>query len=165
MDVKNAFLNGELNEEVYMRPPPGYHSHPHQVCKLHQALYGLKQAPRAWFAKFSTIVEGFGFTASPYDLALFIRRTNLGIILLLLYVNNMIIIGDDTFGILDLKTYLSQHVKMKDLGKLSYFLGLEITSNSNRYYISKPSMLLIYLHGQVLQTARLAPLISNLTVG
>ena len=137
MDVKNAFLNGELTEEVYMRPPPGYQHHSHQVCKLRRALYGLKQAPRAWFAKFSTIVERFGFTASSYDSALFIRRTDQGIILLLLYVDDMIITGDDISGILDLKTYLSQHVEMKDLGKLNYFLGLEITSSSDGYYVSQ----------------------------
>ena len=137
MDVKNAFLNGELTEEVYMSPPPGYHHHPHQVCKLRRALYGLKQAPRAWFAKFSTIVGDFGFTSSPHDSALFIRKSERGTILLLLYVDDMIITGDDLSGILDLKTYLSKHVEMKDLGKLNYFLGLEITSSSEGYYLSQ----------------------------
>jgi len=130
MDVKNVFLNGELIEEVYMCPPPGSHHLPHQVCKLRRALYGLKQAPWAWFAKFSTIVGDFGFTSSSHDSALFIHKTDQGTILLLLYVDDMIITGDDTSRILDLKTYLNQHVEMKDLGKLSYFLGLEITSNS-----------------------------------
>jgi hypothetical protein len=56
MNVKNAFLNGDLAKEVYMHPPPGYDHPPHKVCRLHHALYGLKQAPRAWFAKFSCIV-------------------------------------------------------------------------------------------------------------
>ena len=66
MDVKNAFLNGDLHEEVYMQPPPG------QVCRLRRALYGLKQAPRAWFENFSSVVAQQGFTSSPHDTALFI---------------------------------------------------------------------------------------------
>jgi hypothetical protein len=56
MDVKNAFLNGDLLEEVYMQPPPGYPNSQNQVCRLRHALYGLKQAPQAWFAKFSSVV-------------------------------------------------------------------------------------------------------------
>ena len=135
MDVKNAFLNGDLTEEVYMRPPPGYTHSPHQVCKLRRALYGLKQAPRAWFSKFSTIVGDFGFSSSPHDPALFIHKSEHGTILLLLYMDDMIITGNDLTSISDLKHYLSQHVEMKDLGKLSYFLGLEITSSSDGYYL------------------------------
>ncbi|MCY0469493.1 reverse transcriptase domain-containing protein, partial [Klebsiella pneumoniae] len=75
MDVKNAFLNGVLLEEVYMHPPPGSAYLPHQVCKLRRALYGLKQAPRAWFAKFSSTIQKCGFASSSYDTALFIRKT------------------------------------------------------------------------------------------
>jgi len=87
MDVKNAFLHGDLTEEVYMHPPPGYHS-PHKVCKLRRALYGLKQAPRAWFSKFSSTLTHFGFLSSPHDSALFTRRTDSGIVILLLYVDD-----------------------------------------------------------------------------
>ncbi|GKU98443.1 hypothetical protein SLEP1_g11451 [Rubroshorea leprosula] len=72
MDVKNAFLNGDLEEEVYMKPPPGLHHPPNKVCRLRRALYGLKQSPRAWYAKFSATVSEFGFTSSPHDTALFI---------------------------------------------------------------------------------------------
>jgi len=61
MDVKNAFLNGELQEEVYMEPPPGVSHNPGEVCKLKNALYGLKQAPRAWFEKFTTVITSLGF--------------------------------------------------------------------------------------------------------
>jgi hypothetical protein len=108
MDVKNAFLNGDPSEEVYMLPPPGYNHPPHKVCRLRRALYGLKQAPRACFAKFSSIIAQIRFVSTPYDSALFIRRTDSGLILLLLYVDDMIITGDDIVGIPNLQQFLSQ---------------------------------------------------------
>lgn len=108
MDVKNVFLNGDLSEEVYMQPPPGLSVESNKVCHLRRALYGLKQAPRAWFAKFSSTIFRLGYTASPYDSALFLRRTDKGTILLLLYVDDMIITGDDLSGIQELKDFLSQ---------------------------------------------------------
>lgn len=120
-----------------MRPPPGYDHPPNKVCRLRRALYGLKQAPRAWFSKFSSTIHQFGFTSSSYDHALFIRRTTKGCILLLLYVDDMIITGDDKDGIRDLKSFLNQHFEMKDLGHLSYFLGLEVTSASDGYCLTQ----------------------------
>uniref|UniRef100_A0A2N9G7D2 Integrase catalytic domain-containing protein n=1 Tax=Fagus sylvatica TaxID=28930 RepID=A0A2N9G7D2_FAGSY len=137
MDVKNVFLNGDLTEEVYMQAPPGYSDCPDKVCLLRRALYGLKQAPRAWFAKFSSIVHQFGFSSSSHDTALFIRRSDKGMILLLLYVDDMIITGDDHSGISDFKLFLHQQFEMKDLGHLSYFLGLEVSSDSTGYYLSQ----------------------------
>ena len=107
MDVKNAFLNGELSEEVYMQPPLGLSIDLNKVCHLRRALYGLKQAPRAWFTKFSSTIFRLGYTASPYDSALFLRRNDKGTILLLLYVDDMIITGDDLSGIQELKDFLS----------------------------------------------------------
>ncbi|RVW20344.1 Retrovirus-related Pol polyprotein from transposon RE1 [Vitis vinifera] len=101
-----------------------------------------QQAPRAWFAKFSSTIFRLGYTASPYDSALFLRRTDKGTILLLLYVDDMIITGDDLSGIQELKDFLSQQFEMKDLGHLSYFLGLEITHSTDGLYITQPSMLL-----------------------
>ena len=95
MDVKNAFLNGDLSEEVYMQPPPGLSVDSNKVCHLQCALYGFKQAPQSWFAKFSFTIFRLGYTASPYDSAFFVRRTDKGTILLLLYVDDMIITGDD----------------------------------------------------------------------
>ncbi|GLT38347.1 hypothetical protein SLA2020_126030 [Shorea laevis] len=95
MDGKNAFLNGDLTKEVYMKPHSGLEHPPNKVCRLKQALYGLKQAPRAWFAKFRTTINEFGFTSSPHDTALFTPKTNHGMVLLLFYVDDMIIIVDD----------------------------------------------------------------------
>ena len=140
MDVKNVFLNGELSEEVYMKLPPGY-SHPpgfpHSVFGLRQALNGLKQAPRAWFAKFSSTISQHGFLGSSFDTALFLRRSGHGITILLLYVDDMIIIGDDMQGIHDLKHFLGCQFEMKDLGPLNYFLGLEVSSFADGYYLTQ----------------------------
>ncbi|KAG9444835.1 hypothetical protein H6P81_016175 [Aristolochia fimbriata] len=125
MNVKNAFLNGALIEEVYMVPPSGS-SHPSgQVCRLRRALYGLKQAPRAWFSTFSSKVVKFGYTQSRHDSALFIRQSSSGTVLLLLYVDDMMITGDHIQGIYDPKRYLSSCFEMKDLGQLRYFLALK----------------------------------------
>ena len=119
-----------------------YPHSPHQVCKLRRALYDLKQAPRAWFAKFSTIIEGFGFNSSSYDFSLFIRKQDEGTIILLIYVD-MIIIGDDTSSILDLKTYLSQHIKMKDLVNSITFWVLRLHPIQMDTFFLRPTMLLI----------------------
>ena len=108
MDVKNAFLNGDLSEEVYMQPPPRLSIESNKVCHLQRALYGLKQAPRVWFAKFSSTISRLGYMTSHYDSALFLCRTDKCTILLLLYVDDMIITDDDLNGIQELKVFLSQ---------------------------------------------------------
>ena len=92
-----------------MKLPPGY-SHPpgfpHRVCRLRRALYGLKQDPRAWFAKFNSTISQHGFLDSSFDTTLFLRRFDHGITILLLYIDDMIITGDDLQGIQDLKHFL-----------------------------------------------------------
>lgn len=102
MDVSNAFLHGDLYETVYMKPTPGYPCPPHMVYKLHKSLYGLKQAPRAWFEKFRHAILTAQFYQSHSDHSihsLFIRRTSNGCTILLLYVDDIIISGDDVIGI------------------------------------------------------------------
>jgi hypothetical protein len=83
------------------------------------------------------VVAQQGFVPSAYDSALFLRTTNTGTIFILLYVDDMIITGDDISGIRDLQSFLSQNIEMKELGPLSYFLGQEVTSNANGYYLSQ----------------------------
>ena len=106
MDVKNAFLHGELHEEVYMHPPPGVDVPSGQVCRLHRALYGLKQAPRAWYERFVSVITEAGFSPSPHDPALFIHTSSRGRTLLLLYVDDMLITGDDADHISLVKRHL-----------------------------------------------------------
>ncbi|RVW69856.1 Retrovirus-related Pol polyprotein from transposon RE1 [Vitis vinifera] len=142
MDVKNAFLNGDLSEEVYMQPAPDLSVESNKVCHLRHALYGLKQAPRAWFAKFSSTIFCLGYTASPYDSALFLRRTDKDTILLLLYVDDMIITGDDLSGIQELKDFLSQQFEMKDLDISAISWVLKLLIPQMVFILLKPSMLL-----------------------
>jgi hypothetical protein len=137
LDVKNAFLNGELREEVYMQPPPGYSVPSGMVCRLRRSLYGLKQAPRAWFQRFSSIITDVGFTPSDHDPALFVHTSSRGRTLLLLYVDDMLITGDDSHFIDLVKKRLSDKLLMSDLGPLRYFLGIEVISTSAGIFLSQ----------------------------
>ncbi|CAL1352482.1 unnamed protein product [Linum trigynum] len=139
LDVKNAFLHGDLKETVYMEIPPGY---PHgnranQVCLLHRSLYGLKQAPRAWFEKFQSTILSLGFQQSLNDPSLFTRRSSRGLVVLLLYVDDMIVSGDDAEGISALTKGLHESFSLKELGSLSYFLGLEVHRSSKGILLSQ----------------------------
>jgi hypothetical protein len=125
--VKNAFLNGELREDIYMRPPPVYSVPEGIVCHIRRSLYGLKQAPRAWFQRFATVVIAAGFFASAHDPTLFVHVSPRGRTLLL-YVDDMIITGDDLEYIAFIKAHLSDQFLMSDLGPLRYFLGIEIST-------------------------------------
>ncbi|CAM8975392.1 unnamed protein product [Rhodiola kirilowii] len=137
LDVKNAFLNGELREEVYMRPPLGYSISDGMVLRLRRSLYGLKQAPRAWFERFSFVVTAAGFTASDHDPALFIHTSTRGRTLLLLYVDDMLITGDDPQHITFVKERLHTQFLMKDLGPIRYFLGIEFSSTPEGFFLSQ----------------------------
>ena len=123
-----------------MKLPPSY-SHPsgfpHKVFRLRRTLYVLKQAPRAWLAKFSSTISQHGFSCSSFDTTIFLRRSGHGITILLLYVDNMIITSDDMQGIQDLKHFLGCQFEMKDLGPLNYFLGLEVSSYADGYYLTQ----------------------------
>ena len=131
MDVKNAFLHGDLQEDIYMTPPSGLFSTPSfDVCKLKRSLYGLKQAPRAWFDKFRSTLINFSFVQSQYDSSLFLCNTPKGIVLLLVYVDDIVITGIAIDLISKLQDHIQTSFHMKDLGHLQYFLGLEVRSTS-----------------------------------
>ncbi|CAL1402003.1 unnamed protein product [Linum trigynum] len=138
MNAKNAFLHGDLDEDIYMELPPGYTlGAPGQVCKLQQSLYGLKQAPRAWFEKFQSSITGLRFLQSLNDPSLFTRTTSSGIVALLLYVDDMIITETDLVGIQRLKDGLHASFSLKDLCDLSYFLDLEVQRSSRAILLSQ----------------------------
>ncbi|KAM1256948.1 hypothetical protein EV1_030743 [Malus domestica] len=128
MDVKNAFLHGELDREIYMMQPMGFKSeaHPEYVCKLRKALYGLKQAPRAWYGKIAEFLTQSGYSVTPADSSLFVKANEGKLAIVLVYVDDLIITGDDEAEILRTKENLSVRFQMKELGQLKHFLGLEI---------------------------------------
>jgi hypothetical protein len=106
--MKNAFLHDELHEEVYMHPSPGYSVPDGDVCHLRRSLYGLKQTPHAWFEHFTSVVIAAGFVASQHDSTLFVHTSPRGRTLILLYVDDMLIIGDDSEYIAFVKTCFSE---------------------------------------------------------
>ncbi|CAH9140336.1 unnamed protein product [Cuscuta epithymum] len=136
MDVHNAFLHGDLEEEVYMKLPPGFRtSQPGLVCRLRKSLYGLRQAPRCWFAKLAASLRKYGFTQSYSDYSLFTWcRDNISLHVLV-YVDDLIIAGNDSDAITAFKHYLHTCFHMKDLGHLKYFLGVEVARSAVGIYL------------------------------
>ncbi|KAJ9672101.1 hypothetical protein PVL29_025662 [Vitis rotundifolia] len=140
LDIKNAFLHGDLAEEVYMEQPPGFVAQGESglVCRLRRSLYGLKQSPRAWFGRFSSVVQEFGMLRSTADHSVFYHHNSLGqCIYLVVYVDDIVISGSDQDGIQKLKQHLFTHFQTKDLGKLKYFLGIEIAQSSSGVVLSQ----------------------------
>jgi hypothetical protein len=108
MDVKNVFIHRDLQEEMYMEQPPGYvdQTHPNLVYSLKKALYSLKQAPRAWSDKIGQYFVTSGFQTSNANFSLYGKKTNHGIVVIVIYVDDLIIIGDNNADISDLKKFL-----------------------------------------------------------
>lgn len=139
LDVKNAFLNGLLTKPVFMAQPPGFVDprFPHHVCRLKKALYGLKQAPLAWFQRFSTFLYTLGFCCSRADTSLFYYTRGSSTIYLLVYVDDIIITGNDNSLISRLISRVHKEFAIKDLGRLNYFLGLEVTHTDNGLFLGQ----------------------------
>jgi Reverse transcriptase (RNA-dependent DNA polymerase)/Integrase core domain len=143
-DVKNAFLHGDLEEEIYMEIPPGCCGHDtrNKVCKLKKALYGLKQSPRAWFERFCSAMRSYGYTQGDSDHTLFFKRFEGKITILIIYVDDMIITGDNLEEIKGLEQKLSGDFEMKNLGGLKYFLGIEVCRNKKSIFLSQRKYIL-----------------------
>jgi len=140
LDVKFAFLNGELKEEIYLVQPPSFvkKGQEYLVCKLHKALYGLKQAPRSWYEKFDSFFIQHGFHRSLNDPNLYTKiNKQRQIILISLYVDDMIIIGNENNLIKEINHQMSQVFEMKDLGDLHYCLGLEVWKESGQTFLTQ----------------------------
>ncbi|WJX13388.1 hypothetical protein P8452_03779 [Trifolium repens] len=142
MDVKTAFLHGDLHEEIYMEQPDGFVEKGKEdyVCKLVKSLYGLKQAPRQWYQKFNSVMIEHGYKMSKADHCVFFRNFSEGdFIILLLYVDDMLIVGKNISRIKELKNTLSESFAMNDLGEARKILGIEIVRDRNekKLYLSQ----------------------------
>ena len=139
MDVKNAFLHGDLQEEVYMDQPLGYEDsgHPEHVCRLKKALYGLKKAPRAWHERIAQYLVTIGFHMADADHSLYVCKSDKGIVIVTIYVDDLIIGGDNLEEVEHVKSLLKQEFEMKDLGELRYFLGIEVIRTAEGIWLSQ----------------------------
>jgi hypothetical protein len=154
-DVKNAFLHGELEEEIYMEIPPGYGKNVavNSVCKLQKALYGLKQSPRAWFGRFTKAMTVLGYKQSNADHTLFIKHsTSGGVTVLLVYVDDIIVTENDQKEQKVLSQHLAKEFEMKTLGRLKYFLGIEVAHSKRGIFISQQK----YIVDLLMETGKLA---------
>ena len=129
MDVKSAFLHGDLHEEIYMKYSEGYIIDPYLVCKLKKSLYGLKQTPREWYSKMDAFLLSQNFQRCRSDPNVYLQQSDGHIIIIVLYVYDLLITGSTVASILDIKTALHNAFEMSDLGLLKQFLGLEIEQN------------------------------------
>ena len=122
-----------------MEQPPGFVAQGEiwKVCSLRKSLYGLKQSPRAWFGKFNQKVETFGMQKSKSDHSVFYKNSRSGIILLVVYVDDIVITGSDSKGILSLKSFLHNQFHTKDLGMLKYFLGVKVMKSKQGILLSQ----------------------------
>jgi len=148
LDVHNAFLNGSLREVVYMQQPPGFVNTAllTHVCRLHKSLYGLKQAPWAWYMRLSDFLLTIGLQASKVDTSLFILNRTPDICYLLVYVDDILITGNNSELIHRLITLLSSEFKLRDLGHTRYFLGIEVALTSMGLVLSQHKYVLDILN-------------------
>lgn len=138
MDVQNTFLHGALKEEVYMKLPQGFqHKDPSKVCRLYKSLYGFRQAPHCWFEKLTYTLTKIGFTQSYDDYSLFTLSRHGLELRVLIYVDDLLVCGNDTYFLAKLKDYLGRCFHMKDLGKCKYFLGFEVARGRDGIYLSQ----------------------------
>src|SRR5882757_832549 len=128
MDVKSAFLNGLLDEEIYMEQPQGFidPDHPQKVCLLQKAIYGLKQVSRAWNQQFHSVLQDLHFTRTRSDAGVYHRQDDGGTLIIILYVNDITILGDNLKNVEKIKTTLSNRYEMTDLGEIESYLGVWI---------------------------------------
>ncbi|KAJ0810676.1 putative RNA-directed DNA polymerase [Helianthus annuus] len=138
LDVNNAFLHGDLHEEVYMRIPQGYDKGGGtKVCRLRKSLYGLKQASRNWYQKFTSALLQLNYKQSAADHSLFIYKEGKVFVTALIYVDDVIVVGNNEDKIKETKKFLNDKFSIKDLGPLKYFLGIEAARTKDGIVLSQ----------------------------
>ena len=131
MDVETAFLNGLLNEDIYMVQPEGYaiSGKENLVCKLKKSLYGLKQSPRCWNTVLNQYLESIGFKSCDADPCVYVRCSSNGLFIIAVYVDDLILAAESSTELLEVKRSFSSQFRMKDMGELHYCLGVSIEQN------------------------------------
>ena len=137
LDVNNAFLHGDLHEEVYMKMPEGIPNPHNKVCKLQKSLYGLKQASRQWHSKLADFLKHQGYTQSKNDYSLFLKSSSSHLTIVAVYVDDILMKGSNQADIQLLKHHLHAAFGIKDLGLLHYFLGFEISHHNQGITITQ----------------------------
>lgn len=140
LDVNNAFLRGDLSEEVYMSLPLGYKlsaSTKNLVCRLMKSIYDLRQASREWFSKLASCLLSSGYKRSLSDTSLFTYSHNSIFLVVVIYVDDILIAGNDKTTIDSLKQLLDDKFSIKNLGGIKYYLGLEVTRNSLGIFVNQ----------------------------
>ncbi|KAI3498732.1 hypothetical protein L1887_09191 [Cichorium endivia] len=139
LDVKSAFLNGELNEEVYVCQPDGFvvAGKEHMVYRLNKALYGLRQAPRAWNVRLDKTLKQLGFQRCPQEHAVYKRKKPNSLLIVGVYVDDLIVTGTSEQEVEFFKKQMKQDFDMSDLGELSFYLGIEVQQSKDKFTISQ----------------------------
>ena len=142
-DAKTAFLNGKLKEQIYMSQPEGYiEGNQENVCRLIKGIYGLKQAAKVWHDQLNDYLQGYGFAQSSADPCFYIKIDVDNIIYLIIYVDDFLIAAKNIKLIDQVANFLRQNFQLKDLGILSYYLGMETRRNSDGIFVSSSRLIL-----------------------
>ncbi|RVW50135.1 Retrovirus-related Pol polyprotein from transposon RE1 [Vitis vinifera] len=139
LDVKSAFLNGYLQEEIYVEQPEGFQvkGQEEKVYLLKKALYGLKQAPRAWYSRIDEHLQSLGFVKSPSEATLYVKGTDANLIVVSVYVDDLLVTGSNEKLVKEFKAEMLKVFEMTDLGLMSYFLGMEVKQDHDGVFISQ----------------------------
>ncbi|KAL0455123.1 UNVERIFIED_CONTAM: Retrovirus-related Pol polyprotein from transposon RE2 [Sesamum latifolium] len=134
MDVKTAFLNGFVEKEIFMDQPEGFTTvgEEQKVCRLQRSIYGLKQASRSWNTRFDEVIRGYDFIKNDCDPCIYKNISGSSVAYVMLYVNDILLIGNDVKMLRDIKAWLSTQFSMKDMGEASYILGIKIYRDRSR---------------------------------
>ena len=137
MDVRTAFLNGNLTEDVYMMQPEGFvdPTNAGKICKLQKSIYGLKQASRSWNIHYDEVVKGFGFIKNEEKACVYKKESGSYVVFLILYVDDILLIGNNIPMLKSVKTSLKNSFSMKDLGEAAYILGIKIYRDRSKRLI------------------------------
>ncbi|KAA3466531.1 Retrovirus-related Pol polyprotein from transposon TNT 1-94 [Gossypium australe] len=160
VDINDAFLNGNLTEDIYMLQPPGFEKHcdgQQLVCKLRKALYSFRQASRDWFHKLKEYLVAAKFVVSKFDASLFFQQFDTSLIYMLVYVDDIIINGNNTRLVYEFVCLLNSQFALKDLGKLSYFLRIKVTYTPKGLFLNQRKYILDLLQRSMMDKSKGSP--------